>query len=131
MIILDTHVWLWLLHNPEKLSPIAQRLIAEEEAKNGLLVSAISVWEISVKVSLGKLDIPVEINDWYQQASAYPGLFIEPVTPADFIASTQLIGNFHKDPSDRIIVAFARRLGVSLISCDAKIINYPYVETIW
>jgi PIN domain nuclease of toxin-antitoxin system len=131
MIVLDTHVWLWLLHDYGRLSPQAQTLIAQEKHRDGLRVSAISMWEIAVKVEQRKLVLPLEINEWYEQARVYTGLSIEPVTPADFIASTQLPGNFHKDPADRIIVAFARRLDVSLISCDAKILNYPYVETAW
>lgn len=45
MILLDTHVWLWLLHNPSQLSEKAQAAISIEEDRDGLLVSAISVWE--------------------------------------------------------------------------------------
>lgn len=59
MILLDTHVWLWLLHDPSNLSPAAQTLVEIEEPQNGLLVSAISVWEVAVKSSLGKLSLPL------------------------------------------------------------------------
>ena len=52
MIILDTHVWLWLLHDPSQLSNAAREQIEIEEAQDGILVSAISVWEIAVKSSL-------------------------------------------------------------------------------
>lgn len=68
MIVLDTHVWLWWLQEPQKLSVQAQTLIDQEEQNNGLRVSAISVWEIAVKVGLGKLVLPMEINDWYAHA---------------------------------------------------------------
>ncbi len=71
MIVLDTHVWLWWLHEPEKLSALAQTLINQEEQLNGLLVSAISVWEIAVKVGVGKLVLPMEVNEWYDQACAF------------------------------------------------------------
>ena len=63
MILLDTHVWLWLLHNPSQLSEKAQAAISIEEDRDGLLVSAISVWEVAVKASLGKLDIPLPIDE--------------------------------------------------------------------
>lgn len=99
MIVLDTHVWLWLLHDYKQLSVQAQTLITQEKQQNGLRVSAISVWEIAVKVGQGKLMLPLEINEWYEQARAYNGLSIEPVIPQDAIASTQLPGTFHKDPS--------------------------------
>lgn len=131
MIVLDTHVWLWWLHDPAQLSARSQTLIAREEEQEGLRVSAISVWEIAVKVAQGKMTLPLEINQWYEQVRVYPGLLIEPVIPEDLIASTQLPGTFHKDPADRIIVALARRLGVPLISRDAKILAYPHVQTVW
>lgn len=53
---------------PSQLSPTALNLIQTEEPNNGLLVSSISVWEIAVKVSLGKLQLPLPIDQWYEQA---------------------------------------------------------------
>jgi PIN domain nuclease of toxin-antitoxin system len=47
------------------------------------------------------------------------------------IASTQIPGDFHKDPADRMIIAIARRYDIDLITCDHKILNYPHVKTIW
>jgi PIN domain nuclease of toxin-antitoxin system len=99
MILLDTHVWLWLLHNPSQLSDSANRLIEAEETQNGLLISAISAWEVAVKVSVGKLTLPLPLADWYQQARTHSGTVIEPLNPLDAIASTQLPGAFHKDPA--------------------------------
>ena len=131
MIIIDTHVWLWLLHEPNQLSDAARAQIEIEEPQNGILVSAISVWEIAVKSSLGKLALPLPIDDWYALAKSHSGIVVEPLNPADAISSTQLPGDFHKDPADRIIVAMARRYNVSLVTCDNNILKYPYVKTIW
>lgn len=131
MILLDTHIWLWLLHEPNQLSEPAQAAIDAEEPRNGLLVSAISVWEIAVKSSIGKLTLPLPIDDWYQLAQSHSGIVIEPLSPLDAIASTKLPDNFHKDPADRILVAIARRYGIEVVTCDAKILNYPHVQTIW
>jgi PIN domain nuclease of toxin-antitoxin system len=131
MILLDTHIWLWLLHNPSQLSNQAQAAINLEESQNGLLVSAISVWEIAVKCSIGKLNLPLPINEWYTLAETHSGIIIKPLNPLDAIASTQLLGTFHKDPADRILVAIAKRYGIPLVTCDANILNYPYVSTIW
>jgi len=131
MILLDTHVWLWLLHDPSRLSNAANQLIAEEEEQNGLLISAISVWEVAVKVSAGKLTLPLPITDWYEQARTHSGTVIEPLNPLDAIASTQLPGEFHKDPADRILIAISQRYSIPLVTCDSKILSYPYVETVW
>jgi PIN domain nuclease of toxin-antitoxin system len=131
MILLDTHVWLWLLHKPSQLSNQARALIDVEEPQNGILVSAISVWEIAVKVSIGKLSLPLPIGEWYELAQTQSGIVIEPLNPLDAIASTQLPENFHKDPADRILVAIARRHKIPLVTCDVKILNYPHVQTVW
>lgn len=131
MILLDTHVWLWLLHDPSQLSDSARIAIDTEEPQNGLLVSAISVWEIAVKSSIGKLILPLPIDEWYKLASTHSGIVIEPLSPLDAIASTSLPGTFHKDPADRILVAIARRYNIPLITCDTKIWNYLHVQTIW
>ncbi len=131
MILLDTHVWLWLLHEPNRLSDAAQAVIDKEELQNGLLVSVISVWEIAVKSSIGKLDIPLPIQEWYKLAQTHSGVVIEPLSPIDAIASTQLPGDFHKDPADRILVAIAMRYEIPLVTRDTKIIDYPHVQTIW
>jgi PIN domain nuclease of toxin-antitoxin system len=131
MILLDTHVWLWLLHDPNQLSSQAQALIDTEEKNSGLLISAISVWEIAVKVSIGKLVLPLPINDWYELAKSHSGIVVEPLNPLDAIASTQLPKDFHKDPADRILVAIARRYGIPILSRDAKILDYAHVQAIW
>ncbi|WP_347239949.1 PIN domain-containing protein [Oscillatoria sp. FACHB-1406] len=55
---------------------------------------------------------------------------IEPLHPLDAIESTQLPGEFHKDPADRILVALARRYDILLVTCDRKIIDYPHLKTI-
>ena len=131
MIVIDTHIWLWLLHDPSQLSDAAREQVEIEEAQNGILVSAISVWEIAVKSSLGKLALPLPIDDWYTLAKSHSGIVIEALNPEDAIASTQIPGDFHKDPADRIIVAMARRYNVPLITCDNNILKYPHVKTIW
>jgi PIN domain nuclease of toxin-antitoxin system len=131
VIVLDTHVWLWWLHDPGKLSVDADRLIQQEQLSGALVISAISVWEVAVKVQSGKLAIPMDINRWYELARSYPSTVIEPLSPLDAIASTQLPGDFHKNPADRNIVALARRLSVPLLTCDRKILDYKHVVTVW
>ncbi|MDF5719579.1 MAG: type II toxin-antitoxin system VapC family toxin [Rhizonema sp. PD37] len=87
--------------------------------------------EIALKHSAGKLPLPLTVNEWFAIAKTRPGITIEPVDPLDAIASTQLPGDFHKDPADRIIVAIAYRRNIELMTCDQKILNYPHVKTLW
>jgi PIN domain nuclease of toxin-antitoxin system len=131
MILLDTRIWLWWLHTPEQLSDRARILLTIAENQTALMVSAISVWEIAVKHSVGKLPLPFAVDEWFAIAKTRPGITIEPLDPLDAVASTQLPGDFHKDPADRIIVAIAYRRDMKLITCDQRILNYPHVKTIW
>lgn len=131
MVVLDTQVWLWWVHDTSKLSKPAAYAIERAEATDGMRVSVISVWEIAVKSALGKLELSMDMDEWFRQARSYPNLVVEPVSAQDAIASVRLPGNFHKDPADRIIVAMARRHGVNLITSDMLIRSYPHVATVW
>ncbi|MEM9274548.1 MAG: type II toxin-antitoxin system VapC family toxin [Cyanobacteria bacterium P01_F01_bin.143] len=108
MILLDTHTWLWLLHDPAQLSEPAQNIITEAENDNSIIISSISVWEIAVKHSLKKLTLPLPIDKWFELAQKQPGTTIEPLSPLDAIHSANLPGKFHKDPADRILVAITQ-----------------------
>ena len=131
MIVLDTQAWLWWLHDPSRLSERAQVAIEEAERIDGMRVSVISAWEIALKTETGKLELPLDIHEWFRQASSYPNLVVEPLTAGDAIGSTRLPGSFHKDPADRMIIALARRYGVPLVTPDRRIRSYPHVHTIW
>jgi PIN domain nuclease of toxin-antitoxin system len=133
VIVLDTHAWLWWLHEPRRLSRPARSAVEKEVAgpAGSALVSAISVWEVAVKVQLGKLALPMDVEAWFGLARTYPGVAVEPVDPLDAIASTRLPGALHKDPADRMIVARARRHDVPLVTRDRRLRAYPHVRTIW
>ena len=74
MIVLDTHVWLWWLHDPKQLSRRALNAIKKAEQESAVRVSSISVWEIAVKTRLGKLTLPLDIHPWYEMARQYPAV---------------------------------------------------------
>ena len=88
MILLDTHTWLWWLHSPDQLSDRARTALTIGENQNELLVSSISVWEIAVKYGIGKLPLPMPVDEWFALANTRPGITIEPLNPLDAIAST-------------------------------------------
>lgn len=131
MIVLDTGVWIWWVTDPARLSARARAAIEAEEPRQGLVVSAISVWEVAVKVALGKLEIDRDVRSWVTLASAYPGVIVHPLDPHDALESTLLPGRFHRDPADRILIAVARRLAVALVTSDRAIRRYRHVRTVW
>lgn len=129
MVILDTHIWLWWVHEPGKLTSRQIEEISKNE-KESIGVSAISCWEIAKLVEYKRLELPVELEEWFKKALNYPGIQLLNLTPEIAIESTRLPGDFHRDPADQIIVATARLNSCPLITSDRKIKDYPYVEAI-
>ena len=127
MIILDTHVWVWHVQDDERLPKAAAQVIKQNE-QNGLGVSSFSLWEVAKIVERKKLKLSVEINEWFEIATEYPGVQILPITSPIAIESTKLPGDFHKDPADQIIVATARIYDCPLITVDKEILAYAHVK---
>jgi PIN domain nuclease of toxin-antitoxin system len=129
MIVLDTHIWVWWVHGVEQLTPAQRDAIAANET-DLIGLSAISCWEIAKLVEYGRLELPSSLEEWFEQALSYPGVQLLALTPEIAIESTQLPGEFHRDPADQIIVATARVYECPIVTSDDKILNYPHVRTI-
>ncbi|MBI4064802.1 type II toxin-antitoxin system VapC family toxin [Candidatus Gottesmanbacteria bacterium] len=131
MILLDTHVLLWWLENDKHLSLRARSVIEQERKSGEIAVSSISVWEICMLIKGGRLNLARDIETWINDLEAVPFLQITPVNHQMMQSAVFLPEPFHKDPADRIIVATALRLGVPLVTGDAKIRGYRHVRTVW
>jgi len=131
MIVIDTHTLIWWVTGDKALSKIAEKTINETLIDSEIIISSISVWEISMLIEKGRLVLSMDIESWINEVSAIEGVRFMPVDNEIAIKSTKLPGEFHKDPADRIIVATARKLAVKLVTIDEKITTYPHVKTIW
>lgn len=89
-----------------------------------LFVSDISFWEVSLKAAKGQLTLPTHPTLWLGHAAAAPGIQFLPLTRDVLIQSTLLAGEPHADPADRMLIAQAQLSGMSLLTCDARIIEY-------
>jgi PIN domain nuclease of toxin-antitoxin system len=127
MIVLDTHIWVWWIHGDARLSE-QQKNWLEDNEEQGLGISAISCWEVAKLVEYNRLILPSPVAEWLDQALAYPGVQLLNLTPRIAVESTQLPGQFHRDPADQIIVATARVYDCPLLTADEKILNYTYVK---
>jgi len=126
-ILLDTHVLVWAESRPQRLGPATRGLL--EEPLTELLVSPISTLELARLVSLSRLILHVELSDWLGGARKHLGWKDADFTHEIALESYRLPGVFHKDPADRILVASARELGVTLITADESILAYPHCLT--
>ena len=113
--VLDTHAWLWI-------SAGASEAVAAATFQGRCIVSAISVWEVSMLAEKGRLELAPDLDVWISKNLTAP-VELEPISPAICIASCHL-PEFHGDSADRLIVATAITLGLPLITADKKIIAW-------
>lgn len=123
LIVLDTHVMIWLLQADDRLGEAARKTIVQEAAENAVLVPAICVWEIALAVNRDQLNLPHEVGDWIHKALTGKGIRIAPLEPEVAIDTARMPWD-HKDPADRMIVATARHWKAPLMTADHKILAY-------
>lgn len=124
-LILDTHVWFWFAETNRRLDrSSALAVIRSALEENRLAVSVISVWELAMLESKGRLSLRPNGPQWIDEALALPELQLLPLTPRIAVESTRLPGDLHGDPADRMIVASARVLAGTIVTADGKIIAY-------
>jgi PIN domain nuclease of toxin-antitoxin system len=113
--VLDTHVWVWTCAGDARAQAMAP-------FKGTPMVSAISIWEVSMLESKGRLTLDPDLESWIT-TNLSPPFVLEPLSPAVSVQSCRL-PDFHGDPADRLIVATAIECGVPLVTADRQIIDW-------
>ncbi len=128
-LLLDTHGLLWFIDGDPKMSATARALI--EDAGNEIYFSTASMWEIAIKVSIGKLPLSVPFSEIFPRQLAINDIRLLGITEnhAD-IVSTLPINPNHKDPFDRLIIAQSMVENWPVVSVDEKFDSYP-VTRLW
>jgi len=124
LVLLDTHIWLWLAAGTEPLSRPARDAIAVAAGGGNLRVAAMSVWEIAMLASRNRIVLGKPTAEWVEEALSAPGLALKPLSPMIAIESCQLPAGFRSDPADHLIVATARMTGATLMTRDRRILGY-------
>ncbi|HWF45236.1 MAG TPA: type II toxin-antitoxin system VapC family toxin [Candidatus Kapabacteria bacterium] len=127
LILLDTHIWIWMVDKNPRLNPSFAKIIRDNDKY--LSVSVVSCWEISMLVAKGRLDLGGPPEKWFEYVIAESGILVVPLTPRITAEAYSLPGTFHDDPADRMIVATARSRDCLLLTEDQKILNYSHVRT--
>ncbi len=128
-LLLDTHVWVWRLLEPERLSRRAAAILAEPGHEVHL--SSISVWETLVLARRGCLALEPTPAEWVRTALQRSPVIMAPITHQVAIASESLPRLAAPDPADRFLVATAVEQGLVLITADRALRRYRGVETMW
>jgi PIN domain nuclease of toxin-antitoxin system len=114
--LLDTHALIWYVDQDHLLSPTAHAAITDPN--NELLLSAATVWEIAIKVGLGKLTLSLPYRQWMNKAIGDLGLTLLSIT-VEYADVQTALPYHHGDPFDRLIIAQALMEGISIVSADA------------
>lgn len=120
-VLLDTHVWLWMLTAPERLGHAAHQLV--EDVGNALLLSAASSWEIAIKYSLGKLPLPQPPAVYVPGRMASTGVMALPITHQHALHVAALPAE-HADPFDRLLVAQSQLESIPILTADDAFSRY-------
>lgn len=131
MILLDTHVWVWYLDNPDNLSRHSLSHIEHAKERGAVYVSSISVWEVCMLEKKGRISFSIPVKEWIKQSERLSFFNFIPVDNGIAEKSVSLDGALHSDPADRIIIATALLRKYPLITKDTKMIDYENVSTIW
>ena len=116
-LLLDTHALLWALAEPERLAKEARDAV--RDGRNEVLVSAASVWEISIKEAAGKLRAPDDLLE----VTADAGFGSLPILARHAVVAARLPAH-HRDPFDRMLIAQAREGGLTIVTRDERFRAY-------
>jgi PIN domain nuclease of toxin-antitoxin system len=119
--LLDTHTWLWMLTEPDRLRPETRELLTDP--REDLLLSAVSSWEIAIKYRLGKLPLPEPPTTYVPDRIRRTG-----VTPLavehDHALRVSELPERHRDPFDRLLICQAQALRIAVITADPVFTGY-------
>ncbi len=128
--LLDTHVLVWWLTSDPQLSRKQREVLGAAKPSEPLLVSEISLWEIAMLHSRGRIEIDLPLREWLERATAPPLVQRIGISPAAAAEVAVLPSEFPGDPADRIIVATARVQGATLLTQDKRILGAQLVPTV-
>ena len=120
-LLLDTHVVLWAATDPDRLAPAARGEL--EDGANDAHVSIVTAWEIAIKQSLHKLDLPLPAERWLPDVMRRTGFDVAELDPASALRVRGLPWH-HRDPFDRLLIAQAVEQGYTLVTRDDAFERY-------
>lgn len=128
-LLLDTHVWLWRLLEPERISKEAEAAIADRDSR--LCLSPISAWEALVLARKGRLTLRPSPAEWVLDALRRTALEAVPLTHGIALRSEALTDFGSEDPADRFLVATALEQDLTMVTADGAMRDFAELPTLW
>ena len=126
-LLLDTHIWLWSLLEPVRLTRRVARALQREG--NELWLSPISVWELLMLMDRGRVRLSSPPDEWVKAALRRAPFREAPITH-EVALETRSVRLSHRDPADRFLLATARVFDLKLVTADERLINLKAVPTL-
>jgi PIN domain nuclease of toxin-antitoxin system len=121
-LLLDTHTFLWFIGGSDRLSAHARDLI--EDGENDRYISVASLWEMAIKVSIGKLNVPLPFTRLVREHVVGNAIEVLPIAP-EHLDEQRKLPFHHRDPFDRLIIAQAITEDMTIVGRDAEFEAYP------
>jgi PIN domain nuclease of toxin-antitoxin system len=123
-LLLDTHVWIWLVRAEDRIPKDVLELMLVAAGAGSMFLSVMSIWELSLLDAKGRISLNMPCLSWVQTALDRSRAQTVALTPKIAVSCHQLPGRLHSDPIDRILVATARAEGLTLVTRDKAILDY-------
>ncbi len=121
-VILDTRIFLWVISDPDRISPRARKTL--EDPRNEVFLSIASAWEITIKAGIGRLSLPAPAAMFIQRQLAKHRIDLLPIQ-LSHLGAMEKLPPHHRDPFDRLLVAQCIEEGAVLLTVDSQLQRYP------
>ncbi len=129
MILLDTHVLIWMSSDPKRLSKKAREAIREARQKTGIAAASITLWELAWLAENRRILVSGSVESFVRETISR--VIVMPMTPEIVALAVRLPSDYPKDPADRLIASTAIVDGIPLVTADERIRQARVVQTIW
>jgi len=129
MVLIDTHVLIWLMNDSKRLSKGARDAVRQARAESSLAIAGITLWELAWLAENRRISIPTTLETFLADAVAM--VVVKPINPQIAAFAVRLPTTFPKDPIDRLIASTAMWEGIPLVTADERIRRSQVVSTIW